>query len=235
MFEIPEGHTPVVLIGGGTEESKFSRCFEESTGDKATNDMDANTSRAGMPLHPVLVLIVKGKNGHLHALMNLPLQKWDSPLVIEDSIEESRDVRRVTDWVAGFMHTFCANDTISAIDLITNAVLIGKESTALEVMVRGTRPTKDMRLESIGSVDDILNGQLGKEEIEAMTNKPEEGAIASLERLLVEDKTPELVQVPIINKDEEMRAQQQEIVDKYGWQALVDITKRMKTKILIKK
>jgi hypothetical protein len=222
MFKIPEGHEPVALIIGGTEEEKFTRQFDDKIEDSALKDMDVHSSQAGLATHPVMVVVIKGENGHLHSIMNLPLQNWQSGMVVEDAIEDSKDIRRVTDWVAGFMHAFCANETISAIDLTTGDKLI--EGADMDSVVKSVRPKREIRLDSIGSVEDILAGQITKEEAK---------------QIPVVDESPEEVEVPIIDveaeKQEKMRREQAEIVEKFGWDALKEMSKRMNFPIVIKK
>jgi hypothetical protein len=229
MFEVPEGHTPKVLIGGGTNHKNFAKVWDSMVEEKVYKDMDNNSSRLGLPLHPVLVLLIQGDDGHIHALISLPLQKWDAPMRIESTIDASNDLRRVMDWCAGFMEVFCMNDSISAVDLTTNTVVLGdpKASYGIEGVMSEIRPKKDVRGTAgldIGSVDDIL-GQLSKPQIEKFQKKvKKEPATEKVTRIPVKEEVKEEVR---------MKAQQQEVLEKYGKKALQELCKSMKMPLLI--
>lgn len=236
MFEIPEGHTPKVLLGGGTDHKNFKKVWDSMVEEKVYKDMDNNSSRLGLPMHPVLILIVQGEDGHTHAFISLPLQKWQAPIRIQDTIEESKDLRRTTDWCAGFMEVFCMNDTVSAVDLVTNVVVFGdKEGTfGIEGIVKAVRPKKDVRGTGgldIGSADDIL-GQLSKPQIEKFQKKTKKEP-----KIVLKEK---LTRVPVKDeseaaKVEKTRKEQQDIVDKFGYDSLKEMSKRMKFAIVIDK
>lgn len=231
MFDVPDGHTPKVLLAGGTEQDKFTRVWQEIPEDKL-KDMDTNSSRLHLPVHPVFVLIYIGEDAHVHASISLPLQDLQEELHIEESILETKDLKRITDWVAGFMEAFCMNDTVTAIDLVTEQPIIGGKNPAFSMqgLMKDIRPPKDMRLESIGDVDDILNGQLNAKEIEEIRHPSPEG-------LLKKAKAVEMKSIPVVEEDPNilLKKQQQEVVDKYGWKALEEMTKKMKQPILIEK
>lgn len=237
MFEVPEGHTPKVLLGGGTNHKHFVKVWDSMVEEKVYKDMDNNASRLGLSLSPALVLIVQGDDGHVHALISLPLQKWQGNMRIHESIEESKDLRRTMDWCAGFMEVFCMNDTVTAVDLATDKVIFGDSSDiafSIEGMVKDVRPKKDVRGTSgldIGSVDDIL-GQLSRPQIEKFqTKKSTKSAVKETKekytRLPVKEEDSEE------SKLEKTRKEQQKIVDKYGFQALKEMMDRMKLPILI--
>lgn len=231
MFEVPKGHTPKVLMVGGTDHKNFSKAWEGMVDEKIYKDMDGNSSRLGLPLHPVLVLIVQGEDGHIHALISLPLQKWEVPLRVNDAIEESKDLRRVMDYCAGFLEVFCMNDTVTAVDLATNVAVLGDSKDgafSLEEIVKEIRPKKDVRtLDSIGNADDIL-GQLSKPQIEKFQTKKKEPKVEKLTRVPMKEEKPEE------NKLEKTKKEQQAIVKKYGFPALKEMSERMKFEILVK-
>lgn len=235
MFEIPKDHTPKVLLGGGTDHKNFSKAWADMVDEKIYKDMDGNSSRLGLPLHPVLVLIVQGGDGHIHALISLPLQKWQAPLRVNGTIEESKDLRRVMDYCAGFLEVFCMNDTVTAVDLATNIVVIGDPNDGafgLEGIIKEVRPKKDVRtLDSIGDADDIL-GQLSKPQIEKFQKKvKKEPKIVIKEKL---SRIPVKEEKPEEDKLEKTKKEQQAIVKKYGFSALKEMSERMKFEILVK-
>lgn len=240
MFEIPENHVPYVLLAGGTNQKHFKRLWEPMVDEKVYKDMDNNSSRLGLPFHPVLVLIIGGTDGHLHSLVSLPLQKWQDGLRVEETVESSKNIQRVTDWVAGFMETFCMNNSISAVQLDTGKVTLGNPDDAafsVEGILKDIRPKKDVRglgmSGSIGSVDEILD-QMSKPQIEKFTKKPKK---TEAEKIDIVEK---MIRLPVkdINdaaeaKKAKTKKEQQEIVDKYGFKALKDMTKRLKVPIVV--
>ena len=241
MFEIPEHHTAKVLIGGGTDHKNFAKVWSDMLDEKIIKDMDGNSSRLGLPMHPVLMLIIQGEDGHLHALISLPLQKWQAPMRVHDSIEDSKNVQRMVDWCAGFMEVFCMKNTITAIDVTNQKVMIGDPKDAafgLEAIVKDVRPKKEVRtLTSIGSVDDIL-GQMSKPQIEKFEKKKTapKKSTAKMTRVPVKDVVEEEKKADTEGeKLEKTRADQQAIFDKYGYAALKEMTDRMNIPILIKK
>lgn len=217
MFQIPEGHTPKVIIGGGTNAKNFTGVWKDIAPDEASKDMDENSSKMKLPLSPVLVLLIQGEDGHIDTHISLPLQKWQALMKVEKSVDDTNDMKRITDWCAGFMHGFCASGTIAAYDLATNQVILGEKNGVFDIesVANEVAPKKEARfLESIGSADDILKGLF----------KPEK-------KLMVKDESPKAVEVPIKNLD--AKKQQQDIKDKYGIDALKDMLKRTKKPLLL--
>lgn len=220
-FNVPLNHTPKVMLTGGTDFKNFSKVWADTVPEEKLKDMDENSSKNKVPLHPVMVLIVQGGDGHVHAQISLPLQEWSGDLVLEESVSDSKDLRRLTDWCAGFMEVFCFNGTVAAHDLDKNEVIFGTDSALITELVSAGKPRRSVpSLESIGSVEDIL-GQLGDKEIEEM------------KRIPVKDESPEEVKVPVENKAAEERKKQQEVADKYGFPALKELLEKMKQPLLI--
>lgn len=221
MFELPAGHTPKVIIGGGTNSKNFVGVWENVAPPEASKDMDENASKIKLPLSPAIVLLVQGEDGHIDTHICLPLQKWQAGMRVEKTVDDTNDIKRITDWCAGFMHSFCASGTIVAYDLATNQVILGEKNGVfdIEAVANEVAPKKEARtLESIGSVDDILKGLL--------TRKPEK-------KLTVKDESPKAVEVPIKNLDTDAKKQQQDIKDKYGIDALKDILGRSGKPLLL--
>lgn len=223
MFDVPEGHTAKVIIGGGTNFENFNATWHALIPEKILKDMNENATRANLPFSPVLILLAEGADGHIDASISLPLQKWAEGLSVEPSIYETNDLRRITDWCAGFLHSFCATGSVNSRDLITNQLDIGKETGVfdMESAITASAPKREARiLESIGDVDEIL-GQLDTKGIEEM------------KRLPVKDESPEEVPVSIEKPQDKLRQTQQNIVEKYGFKALQDMLSRTKQPLLI--
>lgn len=273
LFEIPENHTPVVLISGGTDFEHFTRNCGDMLDESKTKGMDENAARAGLPLSPFMVLLVQGADNHVHALASLPLQKWQYDLRLEPSIEESKDVRRVTDWVAGLIDLFCKDDTVHGMNLITGDIVFGdpKEGQmSLEATVREVTPKREVRGTSNIDMEDLGDfiGQLSKKEIEEKVGKKkksnvdivEEGLEALREltgRTLAPKEKAQLLEIaqkedgvapvkrtPIKTKEEKVEVvdgektkklikEQKDIVKKFGYDALKEMSERMKFDILI--
>lgn len=267
MFKVPEGHTPKVLLGGGTEAKMFMKIWDGQIPDETLQKLDEAASVAKLPLNPFLVLLVQGEDGHIHAQTSLPLVKWTAEIHVEDSVSESKELIRITDWCAGFMQSFCANGTVAAYDLLTEMILLGEDNNpafSIKASVKGVAPQREVRelssfADDIGNVDEIL-GQMSSKQIkkamapiELNTNPigqdfffdmfKEKGSLPAQEsgsfkelskRVLgVKDASPEPVSVPIVNVDAEQRKVQQDIVDKYGMEALKDILSRSKQPLLV--
>lgn len=227
MFTIKEGHTPKILIGGGTNHQHFAPFWENAIGDKKLKDMDSNASRMGLPLSPLLVLLVQGEDNHIDAILSLPLQKWQGDLALDATIEATNDLKRITDWCAGFLDVFCMDNTVSAVDLATNKPFYGdpeKSPFGIEKVYQSTR--EDVRGTGgldIGSVDEIL-GQVSQSKTEKVmrTKKAEKKEIV---------EEPKIVEVKKEKKD--ILKEQQEIVKKYGYAALKEMADRMNMPILV--
>lgn len=274
MFEIPDGHTPVVLISGGTNSEHFTRSCGDMLDEKYLKNMDENAARAGLPLNPFMVLLVQGKDNHVHAISALPLQKWQGELNVESSIEASKDIRRVTDWCAGLMELFCKDDSVHGVNLITGDIVFGdakKGMMSLEATLKEVTPKREVRGTSDIDMEDLGDfiGQLSKKEIEKKKGKSnvqvvEEG-LASLKKItgtvLPETAVNQLLQiatqddaktlltripvqhdskeekVKIVDADKEKKKklikEQKEIVKKFGYPALKEMSERMKFEILI--
>lgn len=245
MFDTAEGHTPIVTLVGSTSQENFKVFWEKAELEDVMDDMDANASKAGMEYSPIFITLVAGTDGHLHAQINVPLQSWNSGLRIDESLAETKNVPRITDWVAGFMETFSANDSVHAIDLRTGALMFGTDKNHVENMVRALSPKKEKSelmndSMSIGSVDDILNGQMSVEDIKEI-EKPN----VTLEKAEASFKASELLEtitkgIPVeqaelveeINTRDDKKIQQ-DILDKFGEQALMDLLKRTKRPLLV--
>lgn len=220
LFDIPEGHTAKVIIGGGTNFENFNATWHALIPEKILKDMNENATRANLPFSPVLILLAEGADGHIDASISLPLQKWAEGLAVEPSIYGTNDLRRITDWCAGFLHSFCATGSVNSRNLVTSQLDIGKETGVfdMESAMIASAPKREVRtLESIGDVDEIL-GQVSQQE---------------MKRVPVVNETPEEVPVAIEKPQDTLRKTQQEIVDKYGFQALQDVLSRTKQPLLI--
>lgn len=233
MFKEKEKHTAKVLIIGGTDQTNFEAVWSKHDIEEYTSDMDANASKNRMVVSPVAVLLEEGEGGYIDARITLPLQGWVSDLRIEPSIEESKDLQRITDWVAGFMEVFCMNSTITGLDISTGAYVFSDEKHSVlkldDILKRPKKDKGDLMMDDqgIGSVEDILSGQLTQKEIDTFVQGKPEASV-------------EAVEVPVAQEEAgsthtAMRATQEEIVAKYGYQALKDLVARTGQPLLIKK
>lgn len=236
MFKVPEGHVPVAIISGGTDHAHFHKVWSGMMDEDIYKDMDGNASKRSMPLSPVMMLVIQSEDDkHLHTLVSLPLQDFQEGMRVEETIENSKSIQRVADWCAGFMETFCVNDSVMALDIVNQTVLVGDSATSvmsIEASIKGVRPQREVRgLESIGDVDDIL-GQLSKPQIEKFVTK----------KAMKKEKPEEMKTIPVVEEKEEtltdglekMLKEQEAIVKKYGYKALEDMAARMNMPILVK-
>lgn len=236
LFEISEGHTAKVVICGGTDLKTFQPSMQRMLPEELLKEMDENTSRLGLSLHPVLATLMQGTDGHVHVNMALPLQKWSADMVIEPSVLESKGLSRITDWVAGFMEVFCMNDSISAYDLETEQMMIGSKNGVYNLpdIIKDIVPKRELpAMDSAGSVEEIL-GQMSNEEIEAVT---EEGANKAAYIEKTEAVVERIIKSKDINEqDKEMvlKKTQQAVMKKYGYAALVELATKMGQPLLVK-
>lgn len=207
-FDIPKGHTPKVILAGATTQKIFEPVWKGRVPDDRIEDMDEHASKKGYPYSPVLALVYQGEN-HSHIQMSVPLENWAGEVKVDEAMLKTNDVRRISDWMTGFMNSFCADDSISSIDLTTGLPILEGTNSAVNVssIEQIVKKPEDVRLEPIGDVDAILNAP----------KTEEEEAQKETERV------------------EKIRKQQQEVVDKFGWEALEDLTKRTKQTIIIEK
>lgn len=212
LFDIPEGHTPKVLLAGQTDNEQFVE-------DKG--------------VHTVLALLVMGKD-HVHALFTVPALERDGEIDIDESLLKTNDLKRITDWLAGMLSAQCLRGTVGALDIVTEQTIIGED---IKELVKGVRPPVDLRLESIGSVDDILSGQLGKKEIDQMLKPKSPEDLLAQTKDMIKEVDEQLKRIPVKEEDPNalLKKQQQEVVDKYGWKALETMAKKMKQPILVEK
>lgn len=254
-------HTPKVLIVGGTNEEQVRQQFGDQIPEEVVGGMDAATNQTKLPLHPVLVLVSQGVKDHTHVFMSFPLMNFEKILRVTPHIAETNDLRRITDWSLGFLEAFAMNNSLSVMDLLTGVREVeGMDGYDIEAVIGEVRPKREVRtLPSIGSVDDILSGQLGKEEIDALHDtKPTvitegnagdviEGLLNKIKELELnkikelENKPEETVETPpeapAVTPPQENTAlkMQQEVCDKYGYKAVQDLCKKMNMPILITK
>lgn len=245
MFDTPKDHTPIVTLVGSTDQQNFKVFWEKAGLEDVMDDMDANASKAGMPQSPVFITIVAGKDGHMHAQINIPLQQWSAGLHVDDYIEDTNNVQRITDWIAGFMETFSANGSVHAVDLRDGKTVFGSDTSRVEDMVRALSPKKEKSelmsdSLSIGSVDDILNGQMSMEEIkdvekpDVTLDKAEAALKASSVIEAAAQKAPPVV-VKLVKEvnDKDDKKVQEEILEKFGEKALKDLLARTKRPLLV--
>lgn len=207
LVSLPDGFTPRVVVAGGTREREFKAVFNGMLPLEVTDMMDENASKVGLPFSPVMVIISEHTSGVVDAHMIVPLQKFSEPMRIEKSVL-SGGTQRVMDYVAGLMSSFCKTESLVANDVTTGQVLMG-DTAVIEV-------------------NEMLNVVTPKESRKIT----EEMYIGDPDEIL---KGLEIPQEPKVDPDIEIRKTQQEVVDKYGWKALEELSKQMKQKILIDK
>lgn len=219
-FKVGDDHTPKVIISGGTDNIHLMRVFEAHGIETHVKDMDENASKAGMTLSPVLFLVNEHQD-HIDVDMHLPLQFWSAPINVDESVLESKDTKRITDWIAGFMYGFVSNRTVSAVDIATEKIILGSENTdifSIANVLKSTRPK-------------VARSELMSQEMDI--GSPEE--ILGLTKVDVANETPVAVSVPLLDKDADARAIQQDIVDKYGMKALKDLLTKTGQPLLVDK
>ena len=245
LFKVHEGHQARVLIAGATDKEHFENVFVDHGLENVTASMNENASKLGISYSPVFIMLETGKNGHIHANIALPLQSWVEGLDIDESL--GNDLQRVTDWSAGFMGSFSMDSSVSAIAIDTGKVVFGDPDNNMfniENIMKDIRPKKDkaeLMADSmdIGSVEDILGGQLTAEEIETKTMPEKKKDMELAEAIL--DQGNEIkrfvgVMPPVAEQvDKQMQSIQQDISDKYGFSALQELLKKTGQPLLIEK
>lgn len=241
LFNTPDNHTAKVILIGATNQQNFEAVWSKHDIEEYTQDMDANASKHKMNYTPVVVVVNEGADGHFDAVIALPTQKWTEGLRMDDSIAESKNIQRAADWLAGFMETFCMNDSITGIEVDTGTMVFGTGKHSLfnlENIMKdlGPKRTKDSLMTDamdIGNVDDILAGQMTPEEIKNHQNPVEK----AVEAAMAPPRLPvEVVPEPApVDEYEAMRATQQSVIDKYGFSALEELLKATKQPLLVRK
>ncbi len=242
VFQTPKDHEPRILLVGATDKANFDLVWSQHQMEDVIESMDENASKQGMSYSPVFIVVNEGKGGHLDTEITLPLQAWSSDMRVDESLLQTQNTQRITDWLAGFMEPFCMNNSISAIDIKTGLLIFGDPKGTvfkMDNVMKSIRPKKDKNelmsdAIDIGSVDDILAGQMSVEEMDRVSGKTED--------LKMKEETLEVIETvsvtsPDLAKLAEMtaRATQQDIVDKYGFKALEDILARTGQTLLVKK
>jgi hypothetical protein len=236
-FKVPANHDPRVILVGATDKSSFELVWGKHDLDEVTADMDENASKQGMSYSPVFVIVLEGKGGHIDAEIVLPLQSWGADLRLPKALRDSKDLQRITDWLAGFMEPFSMNDTVSGVDVQTGMLLFGDASMTafnMDNVMKSIRPKRDKSelmndAINIGTVEEILAGQMTVKEVEKITRKPERGAVSIEEEPDV--KEPDLLKMA----EDAARKTQQDILDKYGFKALEELLEKTGKPLLVTK
>lgn len=248
-FKVAPNHEPRVILVGATDKENFGLVWSRHGLDDETADMDENASKQGMSSSPVFVVISQGTDGHVDAEISLPLQMWSAPLRMEGNLRDSKDLQRITDWLAGFMEPFCMNNSVSALNVQDGKMMFGGDDTIFnmdEVMknIRPKREKSELMSDAldIGSVEDILAGQMTVEQIERVGRDARDAKepLSQHSRLgpsLEEEADEENRRQQDVVKEEQEKSRitQQEIVDKYGFKALEELLERTGKELLVPK
>lgn len=252
FFQTPKGHTAKVIIVGATDKEHFKPFWEKEGLEDEMEDMDENASKLGMSYAPIFVVLNQSdKDKHIDAELIVPLQNFHAGLRIEKTILESKDIQRISDWSAGFLEIFCMNNSISALDILTGALLVGdSDGTQFKMdnvmrSIRGKKEKSELLGDAmdIGSVDEILGQQMSDKELKALSKKTPE----TKEKKVSLDRAENMIDIANNVKaitlsastkkqaDDVLKSVQETIMKKYGFKALEELLAKTGQPLLVKK
>lgn len=256
---LKDGHTTKVIIFGATDDETIRRSFEGAIPESVIDGMQSNQMRARAMVSPIFAAVMTNdKTGEVDVNVYLPLDNYSGNLHLDHKIEATKNLQRISDWVSGFMEVGSHQHSVFAVELATGAVWVGDkdevpdaffqsmEASLKEIEKAAVKPLSE-RLPDTNKVTEIVDLMKDlKELMEQNGIKPPTDM--DLSKVVVESQEDfDAPTNPVaVSKEEEkkkvaeekvekQKIEQQKIVDRYGWDALVELTTRNKVKIVIKK
>lgn len=256
-----EGKTVKVIVVGSTDEIEIRKSMDDQHIPQTYIDqMPINRAKAASSANPfVFAIHTDDKTGELGVDASLPLDGWSSSMHIEHAIQRSKNLQRLTDWSAGFLEVMTFNHSVLGIEVATGALWIGDTDVLSDQLLKSMensldaierKPTvpraqmmKDAKDLDLGQMLQGLASLLEKHGID--TGKVKEEVVVYDQQGVQDEFEPpanpvEVKKVEAKKKKEDTklalkRKEQQDIVARYGWEALEELSTRTKQPIVIDK